>query len=72
MTTVAQLIAKLQTLPQDAEVECGKEKTSGYETYMTFAPVDLEDFEVVDYTSEEDQVKYPKFAGKVFVKINAV
>ncbi len=42
MTTVAQMIAWLQTLPQDAEVECGEEVTKGYSTYMGNGPVDIE------------------------------
>jgi hypothetical protein len=69
MTTVAQMIEWMKTLPQDAEVECGVEVTSGYSTYMSYAPVNTEYSDVLDYTSEEDRKKYPIFAGKVFVRI---
>jgi len=70
-TTVAQLIAKLQTLPQDTEVECGKEHQSSYYTEMIYAPVDLEYFSIHDYSSPEDRAKYPKMNGRVIVYIEA-
>jgi hypothetical protein len=69
MTTVAQMIEWMKTLPQDAEVECGVEVNEGYGTYMTYSTVDVECCEVLDYTSEEDRKKYPLFAGKIFVRI---
>jgi hypothetical protein len=69
MTTVAQMIEWMKTLPQDAEVECGVEVTTGYETYMGMEPVDIEDCDVISYTSESDRAKYPKMAGKTFVMI---
>lgn len=69
MTTVAQMIEWMKTLPQDAEVECGVEVTMGYDTYMAYAPVKTEYCDVFDYTSEEDRKKYPLFAGKVIVRI---
>lgn len=69
MTTVAQMIDWLKTLPQDAEVECGKEVTVGYQTYMLHREVVLEGCYVFDYTD-------PKWAdspvaGKVIVQLNA-
>ncbi len=69
MTTVAEMIEWLKTLPQDAEVECGVEVTSGYSTYMTYAPVDIEGSCVFDYKSDADREKYPARAGKTFVHI---
>lgn len=69
MTTVAQMIEWMKSMPQDAEVECGVEVTSGYITYMEMQPVDIEACIVVDYTSEEDRVKYPTMAGKVIIRI---
>ena len=69
MTTVAQMIEWMQTLPQDAEVECGVEVTKSYETYMSMKPVDIEACDVLDYTSEEDREKYPNMAGKTIVMI---
>ena len=69
MTTVAQMIEWMQTLPQDAEVECGVEVRKSYETYFTTAPVDIESCDVISYTSDEDRAKYPNMAGKTFVMI---
>ena len=71
MTTVAQMIEWMKTLPQDAEVECGFEERGSYESYMVFRPVDIEGCTVLDYTSEEDRKKYPTRAGKTFVWIEA-
>lgn len=69
MTTVAQMIEWMKTLPQDAEVECGVEVTGSYCTYMEMRPVDIEYSDVLDYTSPEDRVKYPRMAGKTLVMI---
>ena len=69
MTTVAQMIEWMKTLPQDAEVECGVEVTNGYSTYMEMRPADIEACDVLDYTSEEDRAKYPAMAGKTLVMI---
>jgi hypothetical protein len=69
MTTVAEMIEWMKTLPQDAEVECGVEVTSGYSTYMQMRPVDIESSNIIDYTSEEGRTQYPAMAGKVFVEI---
>ena len=72
MTTVAQMIEWMQTLPQDAEVVCGAEVTKGYATYMVIKPVDMESCQVYDYTSSiYCKEHYPSVAGKVFVKICA-
>ena len=70
MTTVAQMIEWMKTLPQDAEVECGATGQHGfYERYKVMRPVDIEGCTVVDYTSEADSAKYPNMAGKVIVMI---
>ena len=69
MTTVAQMIEWMKTMPQDAEVECGVEVTKVYDTYMAMVPVDIESCDVISYTSEEDRAKYPNIAGKTFVMI---
>jgi hypothetical protein len=69
MTTVAQMIEWMKTLPQDAVVECGVENSRGYERYMEMKPVDIEACDVISYTSESDRAKYPTMAGKVFVMI---
>ena len=70
MTTVAQMIEWMKTLPQDAEVECGVEVTDGLGTYMTMKPVDIGYATVIDYTSEADRAKYPNMAGRVLVMIH--
>jgi len=57
MTTVAQMIEWMSTLPQDAEVECGVEVSSGYERYMSMVPVDIESCDVF------------AMAGKTIVRI---
>jgi len=46
MTTVAQMIEWMKTLPQDAEVYCGVEVTIDYNTFMGMAPVDTEECRV--------------------------
>ena len=70
MTTVAQMIEWMKTLPQDAEVECGVEVSgSGYETYMKMSHVDIEACDVIDFTSPADREKYPTMAGKTIVMI---
>jgi hypothetical protein len=71
MTTVAEMIEWMKTLPQDAEVECGFEERGSYESYMVFRPVDITGCTVFDYCSEADRAKYPARAGKTFVHIEA-
>lgn len=68
MTTVAQMIEWMKTLPQDAEVECGVERTKAWETYMDMSPVDITECDVFDYTSAE-YVNYPHVFGKIIVTI---
>ena len=68
MTTVAQMIEWMKTLPQDAEVECGVEVIDGWSTYMEMRPVDIECSYVFDYTGPEYE-KYPHIKGKKIVKI---
>ncbi len=69
MTTVAQMIEWMKTLPQDAEVECGVEVRGSYDSWMTFKPVDIESCDVFDFTDEKDREKYPHIAGKIIVQI---
>jgi len=69
VTTVAQMIEWMKTLPQDAEVECGVEVTKGYETYMSMEPVDISGCDVLDYTSAEAREKYPVMAGRTLIMI---
>jgi len=69
MTTVAEMIEWMKTLPQDAEVECGVEVRGSYECWMDFRAVDIESCDVLDYTSEANREKYPNMAGKTLVMI---
>lgn len=69
MTTVAQMIEWMKTLPPDAEVECGVEFSGGYSTYMGMRPVNIDYCDVLDYTSEKDRQMYPQMAGKVIIRI---
>lgn len=69
MTTVAQMIEWLKTLPPDAEVECGVEVWGSYDCRVVMQPVDIESCSVHDYTGEE-WTKYPSYAGKKIVQIN--
>lgn len=68
MTTVAQMIEWLKTLPQDAEVQCGVEESSGYEWHTVHRPVDIEGSDVFDY-KDETYKDYPHVYGKVIVQI---
>jgi hypothetical protein len=70
MTTVAQMIEWMKTLPQDAEVECGVQVSRGYETHMTMQSVDIECCYTLDYRDPLHQRKYPEMAGKVLVMIH--
>lgn len=69
MTTVAEMIEWLKTLPQDAIVKCGKEVQQGYERYMTYDDVDISCCDVFDFTDEV--MMNPKYTGKVVVVIRA-
>jgi hypothetical protein len=68
MTTVAQMIEWMKTLPQDAEVQCGVEESSGYWTYMKMKPVDIECCDVFDYKDEAWKGDLDIY-GKVIVNI---
>jgi hypothetical protein len=68
MTTVAQMIEWMKTLPQDAEVECGVEVRCSYESYMEMRSVNIESCDVFDYTGPEYE-KYPHIFGKTIVNI---
>ena len=68
MTTVAQMIEWMKTLPQDAEVECGIEMSSGYQTYIKMAPVDIECCSVFDFTDEAYK-NIQHFFGRTIVTI---
>lgn len=69
MTTVADMIEWMKTLPPDATVECGIEVTSGHQTYMRMGSVSIPACDVIDYRSESRREKYPAMAGRVIVMI---
>jgi hypothetical protein len=67
-TTVAQLIAKLQMMPQGAFVEVlGEDRCFGYDA-GTYGPVDIEHIEVTDF-SDEKWSKSPLF-GKTIIHLD--
>jgi len=70
-TTASQLIKWLQTLPQDAEIEVGDERSNGSERWMEMRPLHIESCTVISYTSPEDRVKYPLMAGRTLVMLCA-
>lgn len=49
MTTAADLIAYLQTLPPETIIEVLEEHTCGYESYVEFADLNLESSEYHDF-----------------------
>lgn len=74
MTTVAQLVEYLQTLPQDAEVDVLREVSVNWSTWTEFTSLEIPDeygysdnLEMYDYRDNE-YVKEgdPRF-GKVYV-----
>lgn len=71
MTTVAQMIEYLKTLPQEAEVQCGYEISSDYSFRMAMGDVDLDATCIFDYTNEEERKRAGKLAGRIIVKIHS-
>ena len=65
MTTVAKLIEWLQTLPQDAIVECGKEVSRSYETHMVMDTVNIGSCWIRN--SEGEEHKDSPYYGKLIV-----
>ncbi len=70
MATVAQMIEWMRSLPQDAEVKCGREERGSYESYMTMVPVDIASCNIMDFTSEKYRAEYPFFAGRVIIELH--
>lgn len=69
--TVADLVAALLKLPQDAEVECKREYQGAYYTSTEFAPVDVEHgLTLLDYTKPSDEGK--TVFGRKFVQIESI
>ena len=66
MTTVAQMIEWLNTLPPEAEIQCGREETCGYSSYMVMDDVNIDSCEVYDYREGDWK---PHVAGKVIVQM---
>lgn len=67
MTTVAQLIAHLQTLPQTAVVEVGRENTSGYSVSMDMCTLDTTSTKVFDFSTETTGI----YAGRIVVELRS-
>ena len=70
MATVAEMIEFFKTLPQDAIVQCGVERSGSYYTEMVMSPVDIESTNVRDYSSEEHRRLYPWMDGIVYIDIH--
>ena len=69
--TVADLVAALLKLPQDAEVECTKIIDCGYSSYGEFRPVDIEyGIFLLDFTDPKYEGR--AVAGRKFVHIEAL
>ena len=66
MTTVAQMIEWLKTLPPEAEVQCGEEINRDYSSYMVMSDVDIESCVVYDFREGDWK---PHLAGRVIVEI---
>lgn len=71
MTTVAQLITYLQTLPQEAIVEVLQEETKGWDTFTLMKDLDIDAISILDFTSKYYEEKCPNLYGKVFVQLSA-
>ena len=69
MTTVADLIAHLQTLPQDAIVQCLSEKSRSYETWTEWKNLSLDDLHVADLRGNPFTKPDAPHYGKVFLEI---
>ena len=69
-TTVAEMIAWLQTLPPDAEVECGYESSGAYSTYMSYGPVDTRYSDVYNYRDDPHYIG-TKMEGRIIVRIES-
>jgi hypothetical protein len=72
MTTVAELIEKLLTYPQTAEVEVGRLSETRYSTEIEFVPVDLDGIKVYDFTSAKKCRDNPSFAGRIIIELNGI
>jgi hypothetical protein len=72
MCTVAELIDRLQQMPQDAVVRVKREYIHGYSIMTEHAPVDIGyGVELYDYSSEACVAKYPSMKGAKFVDLDA-
>jgi hypothetical protein len=67
--TVAQLIAHLQSLPQEAIVRVGKEWSTGYDNGMEYENVEIEHQDVFDFRDEK--YKNSVVYGKILVNLDA-
>jgi hypothetical protein len=73
MTTVAQLIAHLQTLPQDAIVECVTEYSYGYSQGTKWKALEIEnDIYVRDLRGNKLVLPESPNFNKVFVEIGDI
>jgi monomeric isocitrate dehydrogenase len=71
MTTVAELIARLQTLDQDAEVEVLTEIRKSWDVTTTYAPVDASKGICYITSYDGEQYRNSKLFGRKFVFLEA-
>lgn len=69
MTTVAEMIEWLKTLPQDAEVECGVEMTFCGDKWIDFRPVNINYCEILDCTSDQFRIEFPDMYGRTIIQL---
>jgi hypothetical protein len=74
MTTVAQLVEYLQTLPQDAEVDVLKEVSANWSTWTEFTALEIpgeygysDNLEVYDFRDNQFVTQGDPRFGKVYV-----
>lgn len=67
--TVSELIAHLQTLPQEAEVFCLEEKQGNWETWCEWKNLTLDDISLTDLRGNSFVKPDSPVFNKVFVEI---
>jgi hypothetical protein len=69
--TVTELIAHLQTLPQDAEIHCLEEKQAYWDTWCTWKNLTLNDLSVIDLRGNQFVKPDSPNYNKIFLEIGS-
>lgn len=69
--TVSELIAHLQTLPQEAEVHCLEEKQSNWETWSEWKALTADDLSLTDLRGNPFVKADEPLFNKIFVEIGS-